>query len=596
MTRVHQVAVGRRALRRGDRAGAGCGAAARASAGSAAAIHAAAIDPRVRRADRAARRGSRAAAGDLLLIHYSAYVAAAAAAARAAPAQAARLPQRHARPVLLDHHAGRGRRVRAGARPAAARSRARPTWRAADSRFNAERAARRGRARARASCRSCSTPARLEPRGAARRRATGPLVLAVGRLAPHKRHDLVIRAFAACTSASTRRGARLLCVGEPLTPSYRARLERRSRPSRAPRGVTLAGGLAQPDLNAALRGGGRAALAVRARGLLRAAARGVPLRGAGGGAPARAAMPEVGGDAVLWDATTTWRWRPSCSSSRSATTELRGELARRGRARLEEYSLRAHRAGRDRDGRAGPAMSEAYDPDNLLDRHTARSTMELQYEHMFRREAELLSRRLGLRGGDVLSVGCGWNPGRHAFPAPGVADDRGRARGGEAARAGRGGRARRGAGRAGGGAAARARRASTWCSTGWCSTTSPSRARSRPCSMRRRRLLRPGGALVAVEPGSWHPVGAGLAAANRARSRDGGARHARRHPAVAARLVAEARDAGLEPELHAVTYSWRRMPAGLQRALWPVDSALGSPRARGAARPHADADRAALDG
>ena len=30
------------------------------------------------------------------------------------------------------------------------------------------------------------------------------------------------------------------------------------------------------------------------------------------------------------------------------------------------------------------------------------------------------------------------------------------------------------------------------------------------------RLLRPGGALVAVEPGLWHPVGAGLALANRA--------------------------------------------------------------------------------
>jgi SAM-dependent methyltransferase len=63
-------------------------------------------------------------------------------------------------------------------------------------------------------------------------------------------------------------------------------------------------------------------------------------------------------------------------------------------------------------------MSEAYDPDNLLDRRTPRPTMELQYEHMRRREAELLGRRLGLNGGEVLSVGCGWNPGRHAFPAP----------------------------------------------------------------------------------------------------------------------------------------------------------------------------------
>jgi hypothetical protein len=41
------------------------------------------------------------------------------------------------------------------------------------------------------------------------------------------------------------------------------------------------------------------------------------------------------------------------------------------------------------------------------------------------------------------------------------------------------------------------------------------------------------------------------------------------------RLVAEARAVGLEPRLHAVTYTWRRLPAPLQRALWPLDG-LGS--------------------
>ena len=34
------------------------------------------------------------------------------------------------------------------------------------------------------------------------------------------------------------------------------------------------------------------------------------------------------------------------------------------------------------------------------------------------RERELLRRRLPLAGGRVLSVGCGWHPGRHLFPAP----------------------------------------------------------------------------------------------------------------------------------------------------------------------------------
>ena len=35
-----------------------------------------------------------------------------------------------------------------------------------------------------------------------------------------------------------------------------------------------------------------------------------------------------------------------------------------------------------------------------------------------RREQLLLAGRLGIESGDVLSVGCGWYPGRHLFPAP----------------------------------------------------------------------------------------------------------------------------------------------------------------------------------
>ena len=37
-----------------------------------------------------------------------------------------------------------------------------------------------------------------------------------------------------------------------------------------------------------------------------------------------------------------------------------------------------------------------------------------------------------------------------------------------------------------------------------------------PCFAEAARLLAPGGALVAIEPGLWHPIGAGLALANRA--------------------------------------------------------------------------------
>ena len=100
------------------------------------------------------------------------------------------------------------------------------------------------------------------------------------------------------------------------------------------------------------------------------------------------------------------------------------------------------------------------------------------------------------------------------------------------------------------------------------------------------RLLRPGGLLVAVEPGLWHPVGAGLALANTAGRRPGRARHARRRAAVAAAAARRgARAAGLDADLSAVTYTWRRMPAALQRALWPVDRALGT-RPRAAAFGH----------
>ena len=116
----------------------------------------------------------------------------------------------------------------------------------------------------------------------------------------------------------------------------------------------------------------------------------------------------------------------------------------------------------------------------------------------------------------MLSVGCGWHPGRHLFPAPAWrmtgadvnADMVGHLAAAGEIDAGRH-RARRRA-------AVRARARSTSCSTGWCCTTSPTSSRSRPVFDEAARLLRPGGALVVIEPGLWHPVGAALALANRA--------------------------------------------------------------------------------
>src|SRR5918997_1184724 len=200
------------------------------------------------------------------------------------------------------------------------------------------------------------------------------------------------------------------------------------------------------------------------------------------------------------------------------------------------------------------------------------------------RERELLDRNLALSGGEVLSVGCGWNPGRHLFPRPAwrmtgveleeekprVLVENGTLDAGFAARAGE-------------------------------LPLAPDsfdvvlyrlvlhhiafQGPLAPVFHEAARLLRPGGALVAVEPGAWHPVGAALATANALDL--GTAIHGTPDdvPLAPARLVGEARAAGLDPELHAVTYTWRRMPTALQGAMWPLDRALGS-RPRSAALGH----------
>ena len=223
-------------------------------------------------------------------------------------------------------------------------------------------------------------------------------------------------------------------------------------------------------------------------------------------------------------------------------------------------------------------LSEPYDPDNVLDRLSRPATLAVHYAQEERRERDLLRRRLPLPSGEVLSVGCGWHPGRHLFPAPafhmtGVELDRrvvdtlveaGELDAGLAGRAGelpleRG-----------------------------CFDVVLYRLVLHhiafqgplgPCFEEARRLLRPGGALVAVEPGLWHPVGAGLALANCAGL--GPLLHGTPDdvPLSPRRLVAEARAAGLEPELHAVTFGWRRLPPAVQRLVQRLDQLGSRPRA-----------------
>ncbi len=223
--------------------------------------------------------------------------------------------------------------------------------------------------------------------------------------------------------------------------------------------------------------------------------------------------------------------------------------------------------------------SEPYSAGNLLDRLTRRSTLEVHYAHMMDRERRLLAPRIGVGGGDVVSIGAGWYPGRHLFPAPewrlvAVDADPDHVAGAIAA------------GRADEGHVGYAGRLDDLPDGSFdvvlyrlvlhhLAFQGP----LSPCFAEAARLLRPGGVLVAIEPGLWHPVGLALALANRA----GLARAVHGTPddipLSPRQLAAEARTAGLAPELHAVTYTWRRLPPAVQRSLQPLDAIGSRPRA-----------------
>jgi glycosyltransferase involved in cell wall biosynthesis len=170
----------------------------------------------------------------------------------------------------------------------------------------------------------------VEPPGTAE-----PLVLFVGRLAPHKRQDLVIRAFAQWHGR--RAEARLALVGTPHPVAYGAAL-RRLAAELAPGAVQFHAGLGGAELSALYRRAGVFLCLSEHEGfcipLLEAFAHGLPVV-----ARAAAAVPEVVGDAgVLLGEEDGVGVVAEVLELVWTDAELREELVARGRRRLAEFA------------------------------------------------------------------------------------------------------------------------------------------------------------------------------------------------------------------------------------------------------------------
>jgi L-malate glycosyltransferase len=179
-------------------------------------------------------------------------------------------------------------------------------------------------------------PGRLgPPSDGADRRGTKPVLLFVGRLAPHKRQDELIRVLALLRRHRLP-DARLVLVGEPLNPRYLERL-RGLAEQLAPGAVTFERGLSTPELADRFRAAHTFVSLSEHEGfcipLLEAFHMGVPVvaRPAGG-------VPEVAGDAALL----TDDRDPAVIAELVALAvedqPLRAELTRRGRERLPHFA------------------------------------------------------------------------------------------------------------------------------------------------------------------------------------------------------------------------------------------------------------------
>jgi L-malate glycosyltransferase len=167
-------------------------------------------------------------------------------------------------------------------------------------------------------------------------RADGaPTLLFVGRLAPHKRQDELIRVLA-LLRAHRLPGARLVCVGEPLHERYLLRL-RELADRLAPGAVTFEQGLSPDELAARYRAADVFLSLSEHEGfcipVLEAFHMGVPVvaRPSGG-------LPEVAGEAALLVEDRDPAVVAELVALAVEDTQLRAELRGRGAARLERYA------------------------------------------------------------------------------------------------------------------------------------------------------------------------------------------------------------------------------------------------------------------
>ena len=162
-----------------------------------------------------------------------------------------------------------------------------------------------------------------------------PTVLFVGRLAPHKRHDEILRAFALYRSHRAP-DARLVLVGEPVSPAFLTAVERLAE-RLAPGAVRIERGLSPTELADRYRAAHVFLVRSEHEGfcvpLLEAFHFGVPViaRPAGG-------IPEVAGDAALLTDDGDPAVLAELVHLAASDPELRAELRARGERRLEDYA------------------------------------------------------------------------------------------------------------------------------------------------------------------------------------------------------------------------------------------------------------------